>query len=181
MSTASRRSSSLRDPLLLALVGLPAVGAVTTLATTATLTSWELTTESVGAVVFAIVFTGWALLPFAAAVVVGVSVRRHWRGALAVVLVGDLLLLAFTVWALWSVLTSDSSTAVLGLLFAPLVQVALVGVTMVVAVGVARVQSRRMRRAVQRLFLPLLGADVGDILVSGMTVTSPSTGSERAR
>ncbi|MFD0485410.1 hypothetical protein ACFQ46_22695 [Kineococcus sp. GCM10028916] len=121
---------------------------MTTLVTTASLTSWELTIESVGAVVFAIAFSGWALLPFAAAVVVGVSVRRHWRGAVAVALVGDLVLLAFTVWALWSVLASDSSTAVLGLLFAPLVQVALVGVAMVVAVGVARVRSRRMSRAV---------------------------------
>ena len=124
------------------------MGAVTTLVTTASLTSWELTTESVGAVVFAIVFTGWALLPFAAAAAVGVSVRRHWRGAIAVAVVGDLLLLALTVWALWSVLASESSTAVLGLLFAPLVQVALVGVTMAVAVGVARLRRRRMSRAV---------------------------------
>jgi hypothetical protein len=47
-----------------------------------------------------------------------------------------------------SVLASESSTAVLGLLVAPLVQVALVGVTMVVAVGVARLRRRRMSRAV---------------------------------
>jgi hypothetical protein len=100
VSTASRRPSSLRDPVLLALVGLPAVGAVTTLVMTASLTSWELTTESVGAVVFAIVFTGWALLPFVAAAAVGVSVRQRWRGAIAVAVVGDLLLLALTVWAL---------------------------------------------------------------------------------
>jgi len=123
------------------------VGAVTTLVTTASVMSWELTTESVGAVVFAIVFTGWALLPFAAAVAVGVSVRRHWRGAVAVALVGDLLL-ALTVWALWSVLASESSTAVLGLLFAPLVQLALVGVTMAVAVSVASLRRRWMSRAV---------------------------------
>lgn len=147
MSTASRRPSSLRDPVLLALVGLPVVGAVTTLVTTASLTSWELTTESVGAVVFAVVVTGWALLPFAGAVAVGLSVHRHWRGASAVVLLGDLLLLALTVWSLWSVLASDSSTAVLGLLFAPLVQAALVGVTMAVAVGVARLRRGWTSRA----------------------------------
>jgi len=119
---------------------------VITLVVTAHLTSWELTTESVGAVLFAVLFTGWALLPFAAAAAVGVSVHRHWRAGRLVALVGDLLLVAFTVWGLWSVLTSDSSTAVLGLLFAPVVQAALAGLTMLAAVGVAKLQRRRTAR-----------------------------------
>ncbi|MEZ0493279.1 hypothetical protein AB2L28_13645 [Kineococcus sp. TBRC 1896] len=146
MTTAFRRLPSLRDPVLLALVGLPAVGAVTTLVATAYLTSWDLVTESVGSVVFVIAFGAWALLPFAAAVAVGASVRRYWRGATSVVLLGDLLLIALTAWVLWSIHTSESSTAVLGLLYAPLLQLALAGVTMVAAVGVAKLRRRRTAR-----------------------------------
>ncbi len=127
---------------MLALVGLPVVGALVTLVVVAYLTSWELVTEDVGAVLFGLVFCGWALLPFAAAVVVGVCVHRSWPGAVAVALAGAVVLMALTVWGLWSVLTSQSSTAVLALLFAPFVQSAVVGLTMAVAVVVARLRRR---------------------------------------
>ena len=119
------------------------MGAVTTLVVSAHLTSWEPVTGSVGAVLFSVLFCGWALLPFAAAVAVGVSVRRHRRGGTPVALAGALLLLALTVAGLRSVLTSESSTAVLGLLFAPFVQGAVVGLTAVAAVGVAALRGRR--------------------------------------
>ncbi|NAZ74331.1 hypothetical protein GTQ99_02680 [Kineococcus sp. T13] len=72
-------------------------------------TSWELVTESAGAVLFAVL----------------------------------------TVWGLWSVHTSESSTAVLGLHFAPFVQVAVAGLTMALAVGVARLRRRRAAGVVQ--------------------------------
>ncbi|GAA0325498.1 hypothetical protein [Kineococcus aurantiacus] len=131
---------------MLALVGLPVVGAVTTLVVSAHLTSWDLVTEDVGAVLFTVLFIGWALLPFAAAVAVAVSVYRHWRGGAAVAIVGGLVLVALTVGLLWSVLTSESSTAVLGLLFAPFLQAAVAGVTMVAAVCLARWRRRRQSR-----------------------------------
>ena len=126
------------DPVRLALVGLPVVGALTTLVVAARLTTWDLVTEDVGSVLFVIVFVGWALLPFAAAAAVGISVRRHWSGGVPAALIGGLALPVLTVWWLRSVLTSDSSTAVIGLLFAPFLQSALVGVTLGVAVLLAR-------------------------------------------
>jgi hypothetical protein len=130
--------NGLGDPVRLALVGLPAVGALTTLVVAARLTTWDLVTEDVGSVLFVVVFVGWALLPFAAAAAVGISVHRHWSGGVPVALVGGLALVALTVWWLLSVLTSDSSTAVIGLLFAPFAQAALVGATLGVAVLLAR-------------------------------------------
>ncbi|GAB3270381.1 hypothetical protein GCM10027586_20950 [Kineococcus gypseus] len=132
----------MREPVVLALVGLPVVGALVTLVVVAYLTSWELVTEDVGAVLFGLVFCGWALLPFAAAVVVGVCVHRFWPGAVAVALAGDLLLVAVTVWGLWSMLSSQSSTAVLALLFAPFAQGAVAGLTMPAAVAVAKLRRR---------------------------------------
>ena len=147
MSTASGRPPSRRDPLLLALVGLPVVGAVTTLVVQLHLTSWDVVADEAGVALFALVASGWALVPFAASAVVGVSVHRHWRGGVPVALLGALLLLALTVGVLWSVLTSESSTAVLALLFAPFVQAALAGVTMAAAVGVAKLRRRRTTRA----------------------------------
>ncbi|WP_432497830.1 hypothetical protein [Kineococcus gypseus] len=132
---------------MLALVGLPVVGALLTLVVVAYLTSWDLVTEDVGAVLFALVFCGWALLPFAAAVVVGVCVHRFWPGAVAVALAGAVVLVAVTVWVLWSVLSSQSSTAVLALLFAPFVQAAVAGLTMAAAVAVAKLRRRGAPRS----------------------------------
>ncbi|WP_432572941.1 hypothetical protein [Kineococcus sp. SYSU DK005] len=151
MSTASGRPASRRDPLLPALVGVPVVGAVATLAVQLHLASWDVLAEEVGVALFALLACGWALLPFAAAVVVGVCVHRHWRGGSAAALVGAVLLVAFTAWLLWSVLTDESSTAVLGLLFAPFVQGAVVGVTMAASVAVAGLRRRRAARAGERL------------------------------
>lgn len=146
MPSTGPRPRTPRDPLLLALLGLPAVGAVTTLAVLAHLTSWDVSTESALMVVFSVVSTVWSVLPFAAAVAVGLSVRRHWRGGSAAVVVGDVLLVAQTVWFLSDVLTSESSTAVLGLLFAPALQAALAGVTLLAAIGLARLRGRRRPR-----------------------------------
>lgn len=146
MTTAPARPSPRRGPLLPVLVALPVVGAVTTVVVTGRLTTWELLTEDVGAVVFSVLFLGWAVLPFAAAVAVGVATHRHWREGGPVAVVGGLLLLALTVALLRSVVTSDSSTAVIGLLYAPLLQAALVGLTTAATVGVARVRRRRAAR-----------------------------------
>ncbi|NIZ92205.1 hypothetical protein [Kineococcus rubinsiae] len=145
MSTATARARR-RDPLLPALVALPAVGAVTTLVVSARLTSWDLVTADAGAVLFTLVFAVWALLPFALAVAVGVSVHRHWRGGVPAALAGGLLLTALTGWLLWSVVTSESSTASLGLLFAPFLQAALAGLTMAASVGLAALRRRRADR-----------------------------------
>lgn len=141
--TASRAR---RDPLLLALLGLPAVGAVVTLVVLAYLTSWDVSTESAPMVVFSVVSTVWSVLPFAGAVAVGLSVRRHWRRGAGAVVVGDVLLVAQTVWFLSDVLTSESSTAVLGLLFAPALQAAVAGVTLLAAIGLARLRGRGRTR-----------------------------------
>ncbi len=59
-------------------------------------------------------------------------------GALA----GHALLVAVTVWGLWSMLSSQSSTAVLALLFAPFAQGAVAGLTMPAAVAVAKLRRR---------------------------------------
>lgn len=146
MTTASVLPSPRRDPFLPALVALPVAGAGTTLVVSARLTSWDLVTADVGAVLFTLVYVGWALLPFALAVAVGVSVHRHWRGGAPAALAGGVLLLASTVWMLWSIVTSESSTASLGLLFAPFLQAALAGLTMAAAVGVATLRRRRADR-----------------------------------
>ncbi len=147
VSTALERPSWRRDPAALTVVGLPVVGAVVTLALLVHLTSWELVTESVGGLVFVLVTTVWALLPFATAVVVGVSVHRYWRGGMAVALAGTVLLVAMSVWMSWDVLTSESSTAVLALFFFPFMQAAWVGATTAAAVGVAKLRGRRTARA----------------------------------
>ncbi|WP_380173260.1 hypothetical protein ACFEMC_02425 [Kineococcus sp. DHX-1] len=146
MPTTAPGPRARRDPLLLALLGLPVVGATTTLAVSGHLTSWDVATESAAMVTFTVVWTVWAVAPFAAAVAGGLSVRRHWRGGAGTVVVGDVLLVALTVWLLSDVLTSESSTAVLGLLFAPPLQAAVPGVTLLAAVGVARLRGRGLPR-----------------------------------
>ncbi|NAZ81183.1 hypothetical protein GTR02_05075 [Kineococcus sp. R8] len=142
MVTASRPSAPRRDPLSALLVAPPVLGAVATLVTSASLTSWDLVTDGVGAVLFALAFVGWSMLPFAAAVAVGRSVHRYWRGGSPVAFVGGVVLVALTVWVLWDIVTSESSTAVIGLLFVPFAQAAVAGLTMAGAVGVATLRRR---------------------------------------
>lgn len=142
VSTVSDHPSSRRDLLLLPLVGLPVVGAVATLVVQLYLATWGGVDVDVVWVLSTVLFCVCGLLPFAAAVVVGVSVHRHWRSAAAVAVLGQLLVVIGTGWLLHDVVTSESSTAVLGLLFAPLLQGAALGLVMAGAVGVARVRRR---------------------------------------
>ena len=146
MSTASGRQPSRRDLLPLILVGLPVVGAVATLVVQLYLATWGGVVVDAGWVLTTALFCLWGVLPFTAAVVVGVSVQRHWRGGAAVALLGQLLLVIGTGWLLWDVVTSESSTAVLGLVFAPLLQAAVVGVAMAAAVGLAKLRRSRTAR-----------------------------------
>jgi hypothetical protein len=142
--TAPAHPSSKPDPLLLALVGLPAVGAVTTLAVQLYLSTWGGAWIDVEWLLLNVLLCGWALLPFAAAAMVATSIHRHWRRGSPVAFAGGVLLVGLTVWLLWSVLTSDSSTAVIALVFAPFMQATVVGLTMAGAVGFAKRRRRRM-------------------------------------
>ncbi|ABS04240.1 hypothetical protein [Kineococcus radiotolerans] len=145
MSAASGHPSSRPDLLLLALVGLPVVGAVLTLAVQLYLATWGGVDVDVVWVLSTALFCGWGLLPFVAAMLVGISVYRHWRSAAAVAVLGQLLLVIGTGWLLHDVVASESSTAVLGLIFAPLLQGAAAGVVMAGSVGVARMRRHAAR------------------------------------
>lgn len=147
MSTPARRPPWRRDPLLLALVGLPLAGAVTTLGVNAYLASWDVATESVGWVLITVLMSVWQLLPFAGAIAVGIAVHRYWRGGSPVALLGGLLLLVLTVGWLWDIVTSESSTAAVGLFFGTFWQAALVGLTLGGATGLAALRRRRTARA----------------------------------
>ena len=77
------------------------------------------------------------------AALVAWALAARWRGRV-VLLVGGLVLLVATAWMLWSSLADDSSTASLGLLFAPVYGWLVVGAT-AVGLGVVAVAGRRGR------------------------------------
>ena len=122
-----------RRGLLRALVALAALGGLGTLGVLALAGGWFDGGLSAGGAGWTAVLTLWCLSPFALAVVVAVGVRRAWPRGLWAVLVGEVALVALTAVLLHDMLTSESSTAALLLLFLPLYQGALLVLTLVAA------------------------------------------------
>jgi hypothetical protein len=111
------------------LLTLALVGGLGTLGVMAWAGGWFEQRVATDAALAGLLFVLWDLAPWAGAVALVVTTRRRQAGGTWALLVGLLALVSLTAWLLHGMVTSESSTAALLLVFLPLYQWLLLGLT----------------------------------------------------